>query len=236
MVHLRGHLLYFQGRSEPTIVDLGAHLGEFSRQALQAFGGDAIAVEANPELAARIKPQADLRVLSMAVAANTGTTTLAVGRNPEASSTVCSPTDLLSKVSVPAIGIRQLLADEAGGRASILKLDVEGAEIEVIGALSDEEISALTQVTVEFHDEHGYALPEDVARVCARMKRLGYAEFRSSRSHPTTDVLFVNRRRAGLHRAEELWLRLVVLPAMGLVRVLRRIASGGRWTTPAPPS
>lgn len=232
ILQIRGHLVYFWAGSDPVILDLGAHLGEFSRQALQVFGGEAIAVEANPDLAARIPPQADLRVLAVAVAAETGTVSLSVGDNPEASSTLFSPSGVLNDLTVPAMGIRQLVKDEAEDSVAVLKLDVEGAEIPVLAAMSDQEIQRITQVTVEFHDELGFGLPEDVEAVSARMRRLGYAEFRSSRTHPTTDVLFVSRRLTGLGSAEELWLRRVIIPAMGIKRVLKRLARGaapGRW-------
>jgi hypothetical protein len=100
----------------------------------------------------------------------------------------------------------------------VLKMDIEGAELEVLDSLNDEFFAEIGQLTIEFHDFLGYATTEDVVSRVDRIVSLGFWELYWSRRRNTGDVLLVNRRRMG---------RLRYLHEQEAVRRLR--AAVRRW-------
>jgi hypothetical protein len=86
----------------------------------------------------------------------------------------------------------------------LLKMDIEGAEIEVLDSCSDDLLQSVSQMTVEFHDFNGMASLEDVSRVVRRLKGLGFLCFVMSRA-THDDVCFVNRNRCPISTTEALW-------------------------------
>jgi len=104
----------------------------------------------------------------------------------------------------------------------LLKIDIEGAEIDLFGSCSDSELKEIGQITVEFHsfiyaDQH-----HSVLQVLERMADIGFwvIPFRLDYS----DVLFVNRS-TGISASEIAYLRTFVKYSRAIMRRLRRVAS-----------
>ena len=110
------------------------------------------------------------------------------------------------------------LRREAGfDQADLLKLDIEGAELDVFEGAAADELRRFRQITVEFHD---FVWPEQAVRVGRAMALMEAAGFRRINfSRDNTDVLFV--RRDLLAWPAWLWLRFVVRNLRGLRRRLR---------------
>jgi Methyltransferase FkbM domain len=100
----------------------------------------------------------------------------------------------------------------------MLKLDIEGAELDVLHSTEDETFRRIRQITVEFHD---FIYPGTAKRVDSIRQRLHAAGFHDicfSLDH--SDVLFINRN----FRVSKLNLMLlctVVKYARGISRRLR---------------
>jgi hypothetical protein len=82
----------------------------------------------------------------------------------------------------------------------VLKIDIEGAEIEVIDSLDDDLIKRVGQWTIEFHDSIGLTSPPDVERCVERIIKLGFHELFWSRYRNNMDVLLVNKDRFPFRR------------------------------------
>jgi len=109
------------------------------------------------------------------------------------------------------------------GRIDLLKMDIEGAEIELFEACSDDELQAVMQITVEFHEFLYPEQAEAVARIKERMRRLGFWVLPFSLDN--TNVLFLNRK-TGVGAVEVAFLRSFVRYGKGILRRGRRMIFG----------
>lgn len=214
LLRIRGHAVWGRPLGPGSVViDGGSHRGEFSAEIHRRFGSRCILVEASPLLAAELQPPLNGTVVHAALSAGDGTARFVFRPNPEGGGILPHETDPGGQTSeVQTLSLATLLQQQAVSRVDLLKLDIEGAEFQLLEKTPDPVLSGIAQITVEFHDFlpafQGRGLFE-CAR--ARLQQLGFfccpMTFRSR-----GDVLFLNRRHVGLSSAE-----------------LRKIAWGGRW-------
>lgn len=129
-----------------TVLDVGANRGQFALVAIRRFPRAQI-VCFEPLDAARAKLEhvldghAQLRVVASAVADSAGSADLLVSRADDSSSLLVGTDRLLAtfpdtavveRVSVPTERLDALVADCAVVRPMLLKIDVQGAELEVL--------------------------------------------------------------------------------------------------------
>ena len=165
------------------VFDIGAHLGNRTR-AFAALGCRVVAVEPQPHVARVLRRlvggRANVRVVERAVTRDGGRATLAVSeRTPTVSSLAGNWREARAQepefagvswdqsFEVPATTLDALIQEH--GRAAFIKIDVEGAEFEVLEGLT----SAVPTVSFEF-------LPAalDAAQACcARLATLGPYRF-----------------------------------------------------------
>jgi hypothetical protein len=119
----------------------------------------------------------------------------------------------------------QVMEASRSSTAALVKVDIEGAEIQTFMGASETTLRRCQQISVEFHD---FALPEistdDVERVKHRLHGLGFCSIAFSRKN--TDVLFVDKRAGLVTQLEMEWLRHVVRNLRGAKRVARRVLWG----------
>jgi FkbM family methyltransferase len=130
-----------------TFVDVGAHLGEFlfkvkSRHPRVAYLG----FEPNPASCAAVaraierRGLPDARVVAVALSDRTGIATLRRGSDPtDAEASIVEgfrePSRYAAALAVPVAPGDRLLEDLGVGRVALLKVDAEGAELEVLRGL-----------------------------------------------------------------------------------------------------
>jgi FkbM family methyltransferase len=211
-IQVRDHTFFPRCLSSQSIIfDLGANHGEFSHEVIRRFGCRVYAVEANPDLCRVIAPLPNLTVMNVAMAGQTGTLPFYLSdRSDEASSILVGHEGPAArKIEVPAITLPELVKQLGVSKIDLLKVDIEGAEIEMFEATPDSLLVQCTQITVEFHDFCGFITQAAAKRVVDRMRRLGFdAVVMWMRSHG--DTLFVNRRLARVSTPELLWNRYAV--------------------------
>jgi FkbM family methyltransferase len=183
------------------VVDCGANLGAFSRAMIERFGCRVLAFEASPDVFARLPTLRGFAARNVAVCGKDGPVSLAIDEDISRTAIATGTPGGRHTLEVPGRSLTGLLA-EAGTTSEIevLKLDIEGAELDVIDSLPDHLIRRIGQITVEFHDILGlYPAAEAKWRI-ARIARLGFRELYWSRARFTGDVLLVNGRRLGPFR------------------------------------
>ena len=122
-------------------------------------------------------------------------------------------------VTVWSLG--RFLAETGFQAADLLKVDIEGKELDLFEASTDVELCGFRQSTVEFHD---FLWPEQATRVARVKRRLELAGFRRiDFSLDSSDVLFV--RADSLSLPVWFWLRHVVRNWRGFRRRLARTGS-----------
>ena len=130
---------------EAFVVDLGANEGDFSGALLGiAPGARILAVEPGPQprerLRRRLGSNANVEIREVAVAGQRGTATFRLTTHdhnssllrprPESQDAIGGGWEVLSEIEVPTMTLDDLVGDRA---VDVLKLDVQGAEMEVIG-------------------------------------------------------------------------------------------------------
>lgn len=231
-----GHTIELEGFSpEMTVVDLGAHRGGFSCLLRNRIGGGTFhLVEANPELQTELNAHEGMHVWPYAVAAKSGKVTFNISKNPTGSSLLELPETakwdnvLDHAVTVESRSLEDLLRQIGVEAPDLLKMDIEGAEVEVLDAAPDALLRNIRQVTAEFHSDadFGFDMVAAGEKTIRRMRRLGFffMDFSDGRR---IDVLFLNRRfyPVSLRRRGMWWIRN--RRSNGFRRLLRKIPV--RW-------
>jgi FkbM family methyltransferase len=190
----------------PVVLDLGANHGDFTAVMSERYGAKVTAVEPNPALADGLSARGADAVMSAALAPRGGTVNLTIDANDQSSTIMPGgSTATTGTVEVPALTMGEVLAGVGDGRVDLVKLDIEGAELEVLAAMTDAELGRIDQFTIEFHDSQDLTPPAAIRRTCRDLKRAGFEPIRMSVRH-WGDVLFVRRTRlSSLERSELRW-------------------------------
>jgi len=207
------------------VVDLGANHGAFAEELVRRFGVRCFAVEPSSDLAAGIPASPDLRVFSFAISDRDSPIVFFQSQNSEMSSihSVNVPRGTeVGQMEVPGRMLESFLHEQGVQQVALLKVDIEGAEVQLFGpSLSEKTLVAVQQITVEFHDFMGSVTPEQIADVVNRLRRSGFYPIRFS--HSNMDWLFLRPERFGLGRLSRLWLKYGVRNWLFFKRNLLRI-------------
>ncbi|GAB5537186.1 MAG: hypothetical protein Rubg2KO_34350 [Rubricoccaceae bacterium] len=192
---------------ESVVLDLGANAGTFSAAMVQRFGCICHAVEPSPAIAAQIPNHPRIHVHPHAMSGQQGEATFHISTDPLSSGFVqAEDIEYTEAITVSVETLPGLLARLSLDRVDVLKADIEGAEIDMFAACSDDELLQVDQYTVEFHDFNGVTPEAEVLRTLDRFRNLGYSVYRKARfAH--YDVLIAHTERLGVSPAEWLWIR-----------------------------
>lgn len=207
------------------VVDLGANRGAFSQEISQQFGCKCYAVEASPELFSIIPTNNLIQKFNYVIQNTNKIVQFNTSTNEESGSIQELPQDLADDaVWVEGITLDKFLADNRIEQVDLLKVDIEGAEIELFKSVSDESLQKIKQIAVEFHDFLDYFnLKQDIKSIKKRMKSLGfYCIVFSFFSH--ADVLLINAETSGISYGEYFYLNYVDKYLRGIHRGI-----GWRW-------
>ncbi len=129
-----------------TVLDIGANIGYYTLLFAQKVGaaGKVIAIEAHPRFASitqdhvRLNGHDNVRLMNVAVSDRPGQVTLYEGPSTNiGSTTLRRESGFTPSAVVKALPIMDILEPEEVGRISLIKIDIEGAEIPVLGDLLD---------------------------------------------------------------------------------------------------
>jgi len=199
---LRGHSFFATLLAKPAVVaDFGAHRGEFFASMKAEYPvSRALLLEADPVFAESLKVtfgnEAD--VLHAALVGRNKGATIMFTRSiePEASSIFSERVaiyGIANQVKVPTVDFAAALR-HLGGRVDLVKLDIEGAEVDVLQTALPSDLAACGQLTVEFHDNTQPITRRDIDRVYRHMRCEGYGVVNANWTD-VDDILFVNLRR-----------------------------------------
>ncbi len=168
----------------------------------ERFAVRPILIEPNPMLADALRASGS-SVVACALGTANGSTIFHIGGNDEASS-VRLPKALgrlvpMDSLAVPVRTLSSLREEFRIPQFVCVKLDIEGAEVDVITSLGPTAREVAPQWTVEFHDgdEFGLCEPEEVDQAIHAMRRQGFSVL--VRNWPSrTNVLFVDRKELSI--------------------------------------
>jgi FkbM family methyltransferase len=216
-------------RPDAIVWDLGANQGEFCLTIASKYGCRVLAAEPVPELAAALSGQSELvTVLQNAVGAVDSSVTFDYDLTKDKTGsmmgldvvgTLLNESATLKRVTVQMLSLESLFRRTGATRVSLLKVDIEGAELDMLLDSPAELLQRFEQITVEFHDYWYPELRERTERAKARLRSLGFHMIRFTPNNK--DVLFINGSSLPLNGAEKFWIGIVLRNFYGFGRMLR---------------
>ncbi len=173
--------------NQPAVVDIGANIGCFSLQAAWQ-GAKVYAVEASAINMALLKENIALNNLQDKIIPtqkaiwkeNTTLTFHASPKNPGSGSLVYNSVDDSEKVE--AISMNEYIGALPEENIKILKMDIEGAEFEVLPTVTSNVYKKIEVIIGEYHQNaefsaHNYETVRDILKPYFEVKKRGFALF-----------------------------------------------------------
>lgn len=160
------------------VLDVGANCAQFSHEIARRFECRCAAVEGSPKLFDAIVESAKVSKWNQVVAGEPRLVRFFESQNCEANSLYVEIADgfgIANSFEVTTISFRALLNKIGVDSVDLLKLDIEGAELDLLESLDDRDFAAISQITVEFH--HVITALESTERVLALRAKLRQAGF-----------------------------------------------------------
>jgi FkbM family methyltransferase len=183
---------------EPVIVvDLGANTGNFHREFSRRFPCERyVAIEPNAQLTDWAAKSQGVELRNYALTLNDGPVTFCIADNPEASRVATGDSEASSvdpkyNVTVSGRSFPSILAELSVDKIDVLKIDIEGEEIDLLLNLPEDTLHKIGQVTLEFHDFCGISTPEQVKSAISHLQNAGFYGIQFSRNN--TNWCFVRR-------------------------------------------
>jgi FkbM family methyltransferase len=185
------------------VVDLGMNAGEFSREIVRRYpNARVVAAEANPDLALASRYSANLRCYHYAIASENGPVTFGVDRVNSTASSLDLTSDHSETITVEGVKFPELLrrAEIDGEVIDMLKIDIEGSELDLFERTEDRVLSNVRQISVEFH---AFINPDHEPRIAKILRRMTSLNFHCiDFTTNFQDVLMVNKS-LGLSRLNQ---------------------------------
>ncbi len=221
----RGHHCYTKIiSSNSIIVDLGAHFAQFSHEISSYFNCRCYAVEALPSLYTEIVETPLVKKFNYAISNTNAGIEFCVTENPESNHIVKYNTDVSQDIiSVEGVTLESFINQQKIKSIDLLKVDIEGAEIDLFESLTDEIISNIKQITIEFHDFQ-FDIRNEVEAIKERLKSLGFICIVFSRAN-NGDVLFINRHKCNISILDYIYIKYLARYVRGVSKIAKRIYS-----------
>jgi FkbM family methyltransferase len=185
------------------LLDIGANIGSVTLD--RAWRDESVRVDAyepNPATfealqrnirANRLEPR--VRTFQEAVTGQNGVVLLWTGESSVLSSTNGGAAIGGAALSVPTVSLDRAISRTGAERVSV-KIDAEGAEVEMLESASPAALAAIDELVLEYHDS---LVPEARVRCLAVLVRAGFA-CRCTPFSPDQGILVARRRPWGLSR------------------------------------
>jgi FkbM family methyltransferase len=214
------HPRYLGAQSQ--VLDLGANYGLFAKAITARFGCRCLAVEPSPEPFAAIAETPLISKLQAAAASKSGTAPFHIATDSVFSSLSASPPNTVVRViDVHALSLPDLFEMVGARPLDLVKIDIEGAEIELLNTCPPAVLQQIKQLSVEFHDHCGITSANDVNSTLAWLHELGFFSVRMSRNGHH-DTWIINRNLCDITTVELKFIECVAPTWMGIRRVARR--------------
>ena len=137
------------------ILDLGANVGDFAEQMIGCFGCQVLAVEPEQTNYNSIPNHPKLRKLRGAVGGTCGHFGVQMSPDPTGhrlGTLADANADVATDQVVAVHDFPSLVALASVQQIDVMKIDVEGCEWDWLDTISDQQLLAIGQLTIEFHD------------------------------------------------------------------------------------
>jgi FkbM family methyltransferase len=205
-------------RGDGLVFDSGVNNGGSSRL-LAARCHQVIGFEPDPRWQGAITLPDNVTVIPKTLSATRGRKQFYLNP-PESSSLQYEHPDVHS-VEVETLTLADAFAFAPVGRIDLLKMDIEGDEVDVLNDFIAEQASRTVQMSVEFHDFLDPSSVPAIRAVIDRLKQLRFHVVRFSwRNYG--HVLFINQNLVPISVFDRIWLRVRHKYCRGVSRRVQR--------------
>jgi FkbM family methyltransferase len=172
-------------REGDVVLDLGGNIGIFAHRAESRGASQVISFEpVTPTFSCLLKNRGPRTlVYKNAVGGRNGFTTFRIhtdfthigGGTSEDQDLLLNQRPIIHSERVIIIGINEIF-ENIGFKIDFMKVDIEGGEVEVLSAISDENLSSLRCLSAEFHKSYE-EFDEFQSQFVQRMNGLGFRSF-----------------------------------------------------------
>lgn len=202
------------------VIDLGANKGDFSKYFSEKRNCLVYCVEPNPQLAEHISNILSVDVSNIAITDYPGEFEFRISENLEASSLFSEMAVAwgdTETIKVSGETLETFLKDKKIDKITLLKIDVEGAELGILNNLSFNILDKIDQMTVEFHDFLDPSLLPAVENAIKRLESLGFLCINFDKPKHE-DVMFINKK---LFKERLYWLDYTLFKIFNLLLNLK---------------
>jgi FkbM family methyltransferase len=213
--NLGGHFILADAISpDSKIIDLGANKGGFYNFMYDRFNCTCYAVEASSELFQALPPFQNAHTFNYAISKENGVAEFYLSNESEANSlqpVIAANWGIKSSVTVRTITLGKFIADQKIQLPiDLLKIDIEGSEIDVIEQSSAFLLKEIKQIPVEFHDFLNFSADykTGMSNAFKKLKENNFSIIRFS-SYDNREILCINKSLITLTLNQKLRLKLV---------------------------
>ncbi|MFH0851953.1 MAG: FkbM family methyltransferase [Candidatus Peregrinibacteria bacterium] len=190
------HHVYLDPPANGIVVDIGANIGAFTVLAAQR-SKRVIAFEPLQETARILKQNTrnlrNVSIFPFAIAGSEGTRTLSFGRHKPGKASIVLRRGP-EQENIRTIALQQVFDLCGVSRIDLLKIDVEGAEYEILLSSPPEVLRRINAITMEFHD---FLPPQHHSTLVHLLQKEGFAVTVLPFHYWLTRVGYLHAARAG---------------------------------------
>lgn len=209
----------------PLVVDCGANYGAFATYLAKEHLATVYGFEPDPRLFPMLPKLENVNFFNLAVSGSGEKLILNLGERKCSSAYFLEETGQTA-VTVKSTKLNDFCCEKRLKKIDLLKLDIEGAEIEVLEKLPFEFLATADQITVEFHDFLDKAEVPRILDVVRRIQEHGFYFLKLS-YHDYSDCLFINTKIHPVNSLAKIDL-LFKKYHLGFKRILKRYGKAGK--------
>lgn len=197
---ISGHWIYAPPiNNESIVIDLGANKAKFSQEIVKEFNAICYAVEPDIDLYQEIN-MPGVSPFNYAISKMDGPVPFFKSSNDEASSLIKDfQSNWANKGEYIVEGVTWMFLIQnlslTDKKISILKVDIEGSELDLIESFTLDNISFVEQITIEFHDWINTSLHERTVNAIQTLTSLQFMAISNTPDHSwPIEILFVNKK------------------------------------------
>lgn len=220
IIRVCGHSFSKDLLGNPALVlDCGANHGEFSKWISENWNAVIHGFEPDPRLFPDLPSLQNAHFHHIAVSGTGDPLMLRLGEE-RCSSAYFSEKSGQESTVVGSIKLDDFCEENSITRIDLIKLDVEGAELEILTNLPEAFLRNIGQITVEFHDFIQKADEPHIRNVISKLRKSGFFCVKFSH-HDYSDVLCINTKIHSIGWWEILHINILKY-LNGLLRLTRR--------------
>lgn len=197
------------------VVDLGGNRGEFAKFVFENFNSNIYVVEPILELYNQIFENFKIKKFNYCIS-NYKKVEISIPKNQCAT---IYDKNFKNKTICDGITLEELIKQNNIYKIDLLKVDIEGAEIEMFETISDNILKNINQITIEFHDFLWPELKFKIEKIKKMIENNGFYCIKFSIKN-NGDVLFIKKDL--ISKVNYFYLKYFYRYILGIKRVLNR--------------